>query len=68
MHGGEEGWGVLISCRGRGRMAVDTSIAVLPGQGSPHRPGRQCLHQSRSAVRRLASRMKGDLHPTKNRS
>ena len=35
---------------------------------STHRPGRHCLlHQARSAVRCWASRMKGELHPTRNR-
>ena len=33
-----------------------------------HQPGKQCLHEARSAVRCLASRMKGELHPPKNRS
>ena len=31
-------------------------------------PSRHCLHQARSAVRCRASRMKGELHPTKKRS
>ena len=33
-----------------------------------HQPGRHCLHQARSAVRCSASRMKGEVHPSKNRS
>lgn len=32
-----------------------------------HLPGRRCLHQARGTVRCSASRMEGDLHPTKNR-
>ena len=41
----------------------------MPGRSTSgfHRPGTHCLHQARSAVRRWASRMKGELHPTKNR-
>ena len=31
-----------------------------------HRPGRHCLHRARSAVRCWASRIKGELHSTKN--
>ena len=30
--------------------------------------GRHCLHEARGAVRRSVSRVKGDLHPFKNRS
>ena len=41
----------------------------MPGRSTAgfHQPGRHCLHQARSAVRCLASRMKGEPHPTKNR-
>ena len=33
-----------------------------------HQPGRHCLQQALSAVRCSASRRKGELHPSKNRS
>ena len=41
----------------------------MPERGTSgfHRPGRHCLHQVRSPVRCSASRIKGELHPTKNR-
>ena len=39
----------------------------MPGRSTSgfHRPGRHCLHKARSALRGWASRMKGELHPTK---
>ena len=54
---------------GRSRMTVDPRIPTIPGRSTSgfHRPGRHCLHQTRSAVRCWASRMNGELHPTKNR-
>ena len=43
----------------------------MPGRSTSgfHQPGAHCLHQAkpRSAVRRSASRMKGEPHSTKNR-
>ena len=55
---------------GRSRMTIDPRIPVLPGRSTSgfHQPGRHCLHQVRSAVRCSASRIKGELHPSKNRS
>ena len=54
----------------RSRMTIDPRIPTLPGRSTSgfHQPGRHCLHQARSAVRYSASRMKGELHPSKNRS
>ena len=45
---------------GRCRMAIDPRIPTMPGRSTSgfHRLGRHCLHQTRSAVRRLTSRMK----------
>ena len=45
------------------RMTIDPRIPTTSGRStsSLHRTGR---HQARSAVRRSASRMKGELHPT----
>ena len=50
-------------------MTIDPRIPTVPERSTAgfHRPGRHCLHQARIAVRCLASRMKGELHPTKNR-
>ena len=61
--------GVLIDSHGRSRMTVDPRTPTMPGQSTSgfHRPGRHCLRQGRSAVSCWASRMKGELHPTKNR-
>ena len=55
---------------GRSRMTVDPRILTMPGRSTSAfpLPGRHCLHQARSAVRCSASRMKGELHPSKNRS
>ena len=60
---------VLDLTHGRSRMAIDPRIPAMPGRSMSgfHRPGRHCLHQARSAVRWRASRVKGELHPTKNR-
>ena len=54
---------------GRSRMTVDPRIPTMPGWSTSdfHQPGRHFLHQARSAVRCSASRMKGELHPSKNR-
>ena len=56
------------SVHGRSRMTIDPSIFTLPVRSTSgfNAPGRHCLHQARSAVRCWASRMKGELHPTKN--
>ena len=65
------GWGgVLKFVHVRSRMAIGSRIPTMPGRSTSgfHQPGRHCLHQARSAVRCLASRMKGELHPSKNRS
>ena len=55
---------------GRSRTTIDPRIPTMPGRSTSgfQRPGRHCLHQVRSAVRCSASRMKGELHPSKNRS
>ena len=54
----------------RSRISIDPRIPTTPGQSTVgfHQAGRHCLHQARSAVRRSASRMKGELHSSKNRS
>ena len=59
------GGDVLIIMYGRSRMTIDPLIPTMPGQSTSgfHRPGRHRLYQARSAVRCLASRMKGELHP-----
>ena len=53
---------------GRSGMTMDPRIPAAPGRSTSgfHRIGRPCLHQARSAKRCWASRMKGELHPTKN--
>ena len=55
---------------GRSRMSINPRIPTIPGRSTSgfHQPGRHCLRQARSAVRCSASRMKGELHPSKNRS
>ena len=55
---------------GRSRMAIGPRIPTMPGRSTSdfHQPGRHCLHQARSAVSCLASRMKGEPHPSKNHS
>ena len=60
---------VLDLMHGRSRITVDPRIPTMPRRSMSgfHRPGRHCLHQARSAMRCLASRMKGGLYPTKNR-
>ena len=67
---GEGGGGVCsILMHGRSGMTIDPRIATMPGRimSDSHRPGRHCLHRARSAVVCSASRVKGGLHPTKNR-
>ena len=73
VYGGEGGGvlnrrNVLDPMHGRSRMTIDPRIP-MPGRSMSgfHRPGRHCLRQARSAVRCLASRMKSELHPSKNR-
>ena len=46
--------GVLVSCMACSRMTIDPCIPAVPGRNTSgfHRPGRHCLHQARSAVRR----------------
>ena len=73
------GWGGVLDKRdvfdlmhGRSinsRMTIDPRIPTMPGRSTSgfHRPGRYRLHQARSAVRCRASRMKGELHSTKDR-
>ena len=58
--------GVLIVMHERTRK---TRIPNMPGWTTSgfHQPGGLCLHEARSAVRCLSSRMKGELHPTRNR-
>ena len=55
---------------GRSRMTVDPHIPTIPGRSTSgfHRPGRHSLHQAQSAVRCSASGMRGEVHPSKNRS
>ena len=64
------GWGGAQFVHGRSRMTVDPRIPTVPGRSMSgfHQPGRHCLHQARSAVRCSASRMEGELHPSKSRS
>ena len=59
---------VLDIIHGRSRINRDPRIPTMPGRSmsGSHQPGRYCLHQARSAVRCSASRMKLELHPTKN--
>ena len=68
--GGGRGGGGTQFAHGRGRMTIDPRIHTIPPRSTSgfHQPGRHCLHQARSAVRRSASRMKGEMHPSKNRS
>ena len=69
---GVDGWGgggCTQFVYGRSRITIDPRIPTMPGRSTSgfYQPGRQCLHQARSAVRCSASRMKGELHPSKNR-
>ena len=61
---------VLDLMHGRSRMTIDSRIPTMPGRsmsGFNRRGSRHCLYQARSAVRCWAIRMKGEMHPTKNR-
>ena len=65
------GWGgCTLFVHGRSRVTIDPRIPTMPGRrmSGVHQPGRHCLHQARSAVRCSASLMKGELHPSENRS
>ena len=55
---------------GRRRMTIGPRIPTMLGRSASgfHQPSRHCLHQARSAVRCSASRRKGELHLSKNRS
>ena len=66
----QSGGGCTQFVHGRSRMAIHSRIPTLPGRSTSgfNQPTRHCLHQARSAVRYSASRMKGELHPSKNRS
>ena len=68
---GKGGWGVYSVCAWP--WSYDNRPSHLYYAGTEHvvfSPTRQILlvHQARSAVMCLASRMKGELHPSKNRS
>ena len=56
------------SVHDRRLMATEPRIPIMPGRSTSgfHQPGRHRLHQARSAVRCSASRMKGELHASKN--
>ena len=62
-------WGCAHVMHDCSHMTIDPRIPTMPGRSTFdfHRPGRRCLHHTRSAVRCWASRMKGELNPTKNR-
>ena len=55
---------------GRSRMTIYPRILTMPRRSTSgfHQPGRHCWHQARSAVRCCASRMRAEMHPSKNRS
>ena len=63
------GYGRTQSVHDRSCMTIDPRIPTMPGRSTSgfHQPGRHCLHQARSAAGCSASRMKGELHPSKNR-
>ena len=81
---GRKGWSLLVikmktrtvvrGCtqfvHGRSHVTIDPGIPTMPGRSTSgfHQPGRHCLHRARTAVRCSASRMKGELHLSKNRS
>ena len=67
--GGGGGQGTQF-VHGRSRMTIDPRIPTVSGRSRSgfHQPGRHCLRRARSAVRCSANRMKGELHPSKNRS
>ena len=68
--GGGGGGGGSQFVHGLSRMTIDLRIPTMPGRITSgfHQPDRHCLHQARRAVRCSASRMKGELHPSKNHS
>ena len=68
--GGGGGGVIIVSCMAEVRRTIDPRVPTMPGlsTSSIHRPGRHCVHQARSAERCKASRMKSELHLTKNRS
>ena len=68
--GGAGGGGGTQFVLGRSRMTIDPRIPTMPGRSTSafHEPGKHCWHQARSAVRCSASRPKGELHLSKNRS
>ena len=70
IRGGGGGWVYSIFMHGRSRMTIHPRTPATPGRSTSgfHQPGRHCLHQARSAGRCSASRMKGELHPSKNRA
>ena len=59
-----KGWGrgVLSFVHRLSRMTIDPRIPTMPGRSTSgfHQPGRNCLHPALNAVRRSASRMKGE--------
>ena len=65
-----EGVGCTQFVQGRSRMSIGPCILTMSGRSTSgfHQPGRHCMHQARSAVTCSASPMKGELHPSKNRS
>ena len=65
---GGRGGCVLDVMHGCSRMTIDHRIPTSPGRSTSDFliPGRLCLHQARCAVRCSASRMKAELHSTKN--
>ena len=68
--GGGVGWVCTQFVHGLVRMTICPRIATIPGRRTSgfHQTGRHCLHQARRAVRCSASRMKSELHTSKNRS
>ena len=66
-------WGALVVMHGRSRMTIDPRIPTMPGRiarraSTEAQADIACLHQARStAVTCLETRMKGELHPIKNR-
>ena len=69
-HRAWEGGGRTQFVHGRNRMTIDPRIPTMSRRSTSvfRQPGRHCLHQARSAVRCLTSRMKGELHPSKKHS
>ena len=63
-------WGAGMSCMAGVCKTIDPRIPTVSGRSTWgfHPPGKHCLHQGRSAVVCSASSVKGELHPTKNRS